>query len=77
MNRSKARSCEGKVRHRSVHAARAALRESIRAYEDTTLIYYGPCAHCGGFHVGHPPKSEQKRLKFERLIKAIERAQEA
>lgn len=73
MNRSAARQCQGKVRHASYAGAAIAARESGLTHGDLTLVAY-PCKHCGGFHVGHPKRSAQKRLRFNRLLQLIARA---
>lgn len=73
MNRTAHRSCHGKVRHRSERDARKALAGTIRETGDCALVYYA-CPHCRGWHVGHPPKAEQKRLRFTRLLSLIDRA---
>lgn len=69
------RSCKGKMRHRSERAAKLALDGTMKTFAELGLVYYR-CQFCGGWHVGHASKGEQKRLKFDRLIRAIEHAQE-
>lgn len=66
-------SCKGKARHRDFRTAKVALARSIEQYGDQTLVCY-PCWACDGWHVGHPPRNVQKRLKYDRLLKLIDRA---
>lgn len=67
------KSCRGKRRHRTAGHARIALRLTIQATGDGGLVIY-PCNACGGWHVGHPPKCEQRRLRYTRLINLIDKA---
>lgn len=73
MNRSKSRACAGKVRHSRRRHAEIAARISGAHHADLTLVAY-QCPHCGGWHVGHPRKGDQRRLHFERLLALIDRA---
>lgn len=67
------RACLGKVRHPSPQAAAIELAKCGRKYGDLGLVFYR-CAHCGGYHIGHAPKSDRKRLRTQRLLKLIESA---
>lgn len=54
MTTTKARACDGKIRHSSEGAAKAARLTLISrglAYEGQMQVY--ACGHCGGYHVGH------------------------
>lgn len=73
MNTSEARQCHGKARHRSRSGADKAIAVHGRIHGDLTLEAYR-CGHCGFWHVGHPPKRQQKRLRFSRLLALIARA---
>ncbi|MDY7027968.1 MAG: hypothetical protein SVR04_06700 [Spirochaetota bacterium] len=48
--RIRRRSCEGKVRHESLEAAKIACREMRRQGE---IVRPYHCRFCGGYHVGH------------------------
>lgn len=75
--KDESRSCRGKMRHASEATAMRALVESMKTFGVGDLIYYG-CRFCGGYHIGHAPtKSERKQLRFDRLIKLIDRANES
>lgn len=71
--RNAGRSCRGKVRHATFDAALTAVRRSGETFGDAGLIAY-QCTHCDGFHVGHAPPAERRRLRFQRLLKLIDRA---
>lgn len=68
-----ARSCQGKVRHANVAAAKFALRESIKTFGNPALVYYY-CQHCYGYHIGRPKSFVSKRLRYDGILKAIDRA---
>lgn len=74
MNPTRARSCQGKVRHRSRGGAERAIASLGRKDGDLALQAY-PCGHCGGWHVGHPSKAaDRQKLRYTRLLALIERA---
>lgn len=75
MNRQAARSCQGKVRHATERGARIAMAITGRIHADMGLVFYR-CPNCHGWHVGHATKGEQRRLRFNRLVKLIEKANE-
>lgn len=73
MNTSQQRMCGKKRRHASFPNAIRALAETGKQHGDLSLVAYR-CDHCGFFHVGHPPRAEQKRLKYTRLLDLIDKA---
>lgn len=73
MNTSRARSCQNKRRHPTYAGAAVALRLTSNIHGDPTLRVYR-CTHCGGFHIGHPGKAAQRRLRFTRMVRLIEYA---
>lgn len=75
MNTGKARSCRGKVRHATHESARRHFTNLSWSKADLGLLIYR-CRFCNGFHIGHPGRNRQKQLKYERLLRLIERANE-
>ena len=52
--RTKAKSCEGKVRHASKAAAKRACIAARRRGGTWPTSYQ--CKFCGGWHIGHTPR---------------------
>jgi hypothetical protein len=52
MTDDRARSCDGKRRYDTYHAARVAVIKVARQQHDETIHVY-KCAFCGAFHIGH------------------------
>jgi hypothetical protein len=50
---TRARACDGKRRHRTRGAARAAVR-NLTARGARRIAEYR-CPHCGAYHIGHLP----------------------
>lgn len=73
MHDDEAHACTGKVPHRTMWAAQTAVKQMGRIHGDLTLVAYG-CRYCGRFHTGHPEKSKQKKIRYQRLLKLIDYA---
>lgn len=73
MNRSTHRQCRGKVTHSSERTAKLALHRTMETTAELGLLYY-QCPHCRGWHIGHAPRGEQRRLRFRRLLSQIDKA---
>lgn len=69
------KSCRGKTRHDCLDYAIKALRGHGQTTGDLGLVAYR-CRHCGYWHLGHPKRSEQRRLATQRLLRLIEKANE-
>lgn len=52
--------CDGKVRHTSRSAAKAALNKLVKGGAYGPALHAYKCANCGAYHVGHwtkPPRA--------------------
>lgn len=56
--------CSGKVRHKTAVAAMIARRKM----KHDGLEVYGPCKHCGGYHLGHSKKEWRIQKRLDQLI---------
>jgi hypothetical protein len=65
--------CMGKRRHRTWRGAQRAMAETGNTFGDLGLKFY-LCRQCGFWHVGHPPPSERRQLRFRRLLELIDKA---
>ena len=69
----RSRSCDGKRRHETFQAAARSMAHTGQVTGQLTLIVYR-CDWCDGYHVGHPPRAEQRQLRYERLLRLIDKA---
>ncbi len=56
--------CSGKIRHATLHGAQIAARKLGVA----DVIPYGPCKHCGGYHIGHSRKDWHRQQRLDQLL---------
>lgn len=56
--------CERKVRHDSLDAAYAAVRNTGKGKAERLVGYH--CKFCGGYHVGHSHKQGRSVQIYER-----------
>jgi hypothetical protein len=57
--RTKARACDGKIRHPAKTDAEEALHQMVRAGASPQRLSTYRCGHCNGWHVGHEPPGRQ------------------
>lgn len=62
--RRKKPGCSGKVRHKDRVGALIARRKM----KNEGLDVYGPCVHCGGWHVGHSNKEWRIQKRLDQLM---------
>lgn len=73
MNKTKARQCGGKVRHRTRQHANWARIKTQEESGEMSLVAY-QCRHCKGWHLGHAPRRLQREIRTKRLWASIDRA---
>lgn len=73
MSHHHAKSCRGKAKHRSFHAAKLALAVVVAEGNGVGLTPYR-CTACGFIHLGHQNKSDRNLARMQRLWDAIDRA---
>lgn len=56
------KTCERKHRYSTMDAAAHAARRSSKR-TNSWITPYGPCPHCGGYHIGHPNAQQRRELR--------------